>query len=80
MICVGVDSSGNLINEACSSSSLVVFTQDELAAQIEANSKNPFDITPSDAVALSWLIIGTWLVAWSFKMTARVFQQGVPEK
>ena len=80
MICVAVDSSGNLVNEACSAGSLIVFTQEELAAQIEANSKNPFDLSPSDATSIAWMIILVWLTAWSIKQLVKVINLGDPEK
>lgn len=76
MICASVDSSGFLVNSVCSSGALILMTQDEF----DASTKSAFDLSPSDAVSLAWLIIGTWLVAWSFKQVARVFQQGDPEK
>ena len=80
MICVGIDLSGQLFNEPCSSGSLVLFTQQELAQQIEANSKNPFDLSPSDATAIAWMIILVWLTAWSIKQLVRVINLGDPEK
>lgn len=80
MICVGVDASGQLFNEPCSSGSLMLFTQQELADQIEANSKNPFDLSPSDATAIAWMIILVWLTAWGFKQLSKVINLGDPEK
>ena len=80
MICVGIDLSGQLFNEPCSSGSLMLFTQQELAQQIEANSKNPFDLSPSDATAIAWSIIAVWLTAWSIKAVSRVFSIWEPEK
>lgn len=72
MICVELDSLGKLQEAPCSSSSLRVYTQQE----IDHLTANPFFLSVPDGFAISGAIVTLWAIAFGWRAIASVLRHG----